>query len=270
MTFEALTRKLEYILVKPNHLELIEHTSLQEREGFGTGIDPQELPEVLQFIARNGHIWLQYAVENNVRNPTGVIGLLPLERAMKYDPNNIATEHDITASPLTVIMQNQERAFKDARKFANDKDIIYHHGISMSRRHKGYGTLLLNYALGNTPNIRDRIITCPIDAAQVDEESGKLIPAANERSYTIHMKAGFVLAGVVDPPVYDDRITYFSFVRSSDLAPFQFNGARTEKLNFNNPSIDTKIQQIRELTSSGYFGVGYDRASHEMTFMKLK
>ncbi|MEK6658803.1 MAG: hypothetical protein AABY36_03880 [Campylobacterota bacterium] len=269
IVFEASKKRLEYILVNPKNKKHIEDASLQEREGFGTGIDPQELPEVLRFIAGKGYIWLQYAVENGVKNPTGVIELLPLEKALEYDPNNIATKYDISTSPLTLITRNQENAFRDARKFADDKDIIYHHGISMSRREKGYGTLLLNHALNNTPNARDRIIICYIDAAQLDEESQELIPATNESSYTLHMKAGFVLAGIVKPPVYDDAISYYSVLRSIDSKPFKFS-SKIEKLNFSNPNVNETIERVRQLTSIGYVGTSYNRKSHEMTFMKLK
>ena len=269
MVYEALEKTLEYVRVGPRNTKLINHASFQESEGFEKGIDSQEFPEVLQFIARYGHLWLQYAVEDNVRNPTGVIKLLSLESALNYDPYDIPTRHDITTSPLTIIMNNQEKAFEDARKFADDKDITYHHGISMSRKQRGYGTELLNYALDNTPNIRDKVVICHISAAKVEEESNRLVLAANESSYTIHMKAGFVLVGVVDPPVNDDTITYYSFIRRRDSEYFRFNQSRTSKLRFNRANVSATIQQVRELTSSGYLGVSYNKKSHEMTFMKL-
>lgn len=269
MVFEALTKKLEYILVDPENNKHIKDASLQEREGFGTGIDPQELPEVLQFVARNGPIWLQYAVEDGKRNPTGVIEFIPLEKAVEYNPKSIVTEYDISASPLTVIMGNQENNFRAVRRFSDDKNIIYHHGISMSRIEKGYGTLILNHALKNTPHVKDKVIVCYIDAAQVDEESKELVQATNEISYTVHMKEDFVLAGVVEPPVYDNTITYYSIVRPRDSKPFKFS-PKTEKLSFNNPNVIETIEQVRQLTSVGYVGTSYDRKSHEMTFMKLK
>lgn len=269
MDFEVSTRSLEYILADPKNKKHIEDASLQEREGFGTGIDPQELPEVLQFVARNGHIWLQYAIEDGKRNPTGVIEFMPLEKALQYDPSSIATKYDISASPLTVIMGNQENAFRDARRFAEDNSIVYHHGISMSRRQQGYGTLLLNHALGHTPCVKDKFIVCYIDAAQIDKETGRLVPTSNEASYTVHMKAGFVLAGVVDPPVYDGNIAYYCVIRPKDSAPMKFS-SEISKLRFDNPNADETINNVRKLTEAGYVGVRYDRTQHEMNFMKLK
>lgn len=267
MSLEATNKTLEYKLADPDNQEHIEQASLQEREGFGTGIDPQELPEVLQFIARNGHVWLQYAVEGTARNPTGVIELIPLEKALEFDPANIVSEADISVSPLNIITRDTNGVFQHARRFADDKDITYHHGMSMSRREQGYGTFLLNHALNNTPNLKDRVTVCFIDAAKIVDE--ELRPAANESSYTVHMKARFVLAGVVEPPVYDDTITYYSVVRPRDSKPFRFSGQK-ELIRFDEQNANKTLQQVRELTSQGYVGVSYDRKTHEMTFQKLR
>ena len=137
----------------------------------------------------------------------------------------------------------------------------------MSRRGQGYGTLLLDYAFTNTPNLTDRVTVCFIDAAKII--NGELRPAANESAYTIHMKSGFVLAGVVDPPVYDDSITYYSIIRPKDKSRLQFLEQKV-RVRFDEPDVNKTIQQIRDLTSLGYVGTSYDRKSHEMLFVKLK
>ena len=265
-TFEASRKNLEYVLASPNNPKQISDALKMEKAGFEKGIDPVEVPEVLEFIAGNGHVWLQYAVEKK-RNPTGVIELIPLEKSLKFDPANIITEADLSASPLSVVLGNSEAAFQHARRFADNKYITYHHGISMDRKGKGYGTLLLNYAIDVTPNLKDRVTACFIDAAQIVNK--KLMPAANESSYTLHMKAGFVLAGVVEPPVYDDTITYYSVVRPRDSRPLKFLQQK-EKVIFDEPNVNSTIQQIRSLTSQGYVGVGYDKQSHEMLFRRLR
>jgi len=267
MLYPAQTKTIDYVLAKtPLH---IQHASQMEREGFGTGIDPQELPEVLKYISNNGWIWLQYAREGGQKKPTGVIELLPLEAALSYDPKSIKTKYDIGKSPLTVIAGNQEEAFKYARRFTSDKNIVYHHGISMSRQGQGYGTILLNHALGNTPNIDDKVVVAFVDAAKLDEESGEMKPTPNELSYTIHLKRGFVLAGVVGPPVYDDTVSYYSVVRNGQSS-FQFVPNSSLKVRFNDANVSETISIVRRLTSVGYVGVSYDRKAHEMTFMKLK
>ena len=263
--FESTQKKLEYVLVDPDNQQQIADALEKEKAGFGKGIDPVEVPEVLEFIARNGHVWLQYAFEQK-RNPTGVIELIPLKKALEFDPCKIVTEADLSVSPLNIITRGTNDVFQHARRFADDGYITYHHGISMSRRGEGYGTLLLNYALGNTPNLKDKVVVCPIDAAKI--VNGKLMPAANKSSYTIHMKAGFVLAGVVEPPVYDDTITYYSVVRPRDSMPLKFV-RQNENVKFDEPIVATTIQQIRDLTSQGYVGVSYNRKSHEMVFRKI-
>ena len=267
MSLEASTKTLEYELVNPDNQQQIADALKQETEGFGKGIDPVEVPEVLKFVAGNGHVWLQYAVEGTVRNPKGVIELISLEKTLKFGDSDIAATIDVSSSPLNVITGNQEVAFQYARRFADDKNITYHHGISMSRRGKGYGTLLLNYALNNTPNLKDRVAVCFIDAAKIAD--GKLRPAANESSYTIHMKSGFFLAGVVEPPVYDDTITYYSVVRPRNSKPFRFSG-QEKLIRFDEQDANKTIQQVRELTSQGYVGVSYDRKTHEIIFRKLR
>ena len=144
-------------------------------------MDPQELPPVLRFVARRGHIWLQYVVENGEHIPTGVMELIPLIKALAYHPDEINPEgYDLSISPLGTIIANQERVFADVRRFAADRDVIYHHGIAMCRRGAGYGTLLMKHALENTPEIKDRVIVCFPDAAQIDEKSGDLQLAPNE------------------------------------------------------------------------------------------
>ena len=104
MEFEAGKRELVYERVDPDNAKQIEDASFCEREGFGTGLDPQELPPVLQFVARRGHIWLQYAVENGERIPTGVMELIPLSKALEYRPEDIeAGEYVFRAVGATVL-----------------------------------------------------------------------------------------------------------------------------------------------------------------------
>ena len=268
LDFEALRKSLYYSRADPLNPADIENASLQEREGFGTGIDPQELPEVIAFIAEHGHVWLQYTDDEGQKTPTGVIELIPLTEALKLRPLEIKAGFDINSSPLVVITGNQGQAFADARRFADDNNIVYHHGIAMSRRGKGYGTLLLRHALDNTPGLTNRFIPCYIDAAQMDEETGRLKPAANESSYTVHMKAGFVLTGVVEPPVYDDSITYYSVLRPDGSKPFKY-GTKKHKLKFDDPNVANTIADVRELTSTGFVGVAYDKKSHEMIFNQV-
>ncbi len=267
--FEALTKNLYYTKADPANPEHIALASLQEREGFGTGIDPQELPEVLQYVASRGHVWLQFIQGKRKDRATGVIEFIPLPEALKFKPEEIKTELDINASPLTMITRSQEKNFEAPRKFADDNEIIYHHGIAMSRRGKGYGTLLLDHALRETPNAMNRFIPCYIDAAQVNDATGALELAVNESSYTVHMKAGFVLVGVVEPPVYDDNITYYSVMRPSDSRQLKY-GTAQKILKFGNPDVNKTINDVRELVSGGFVGVTYDRKAHEMTFAKLR
>ncbi|MBA7660191.1 hypothetical protein ES703_68191 [subsurface metagenome] len=271
MKLEAVGRDLIYEKVDPDNAKQIEDASLQEREGFGTGLDPQELPPVLQYIARNGDIWLQYVLENGQKNPTGVVEFIPLKKTLQYDLQTIdAGEYDLSISPLTIIMKNQERVFRDIRKFAEDKDIVYHHGIAMSRKGKGYGTLLLKYALDNTPYVKNSIVVCYPDAAQLDEETEELQLAPNEDSFTLHLKAGFVLAGVVDPPVYDETLTYYSFVKvEGEYARLKLNWRTIETLNLTEgASASAVLERVRQLTSMGYLGTGYDKKTHQMVFLK--
>jgi len=250
--FEAMTESLYYTKVDPNNAEQIALASNQEREGFGTGIDPQELPEVLEYIAEHGYVWLQFVEEKGKEKTTGVIELLPLQKALEFKPEEIKTELDINKSPLTMITKNQEKNFEAPRKFAHDDEIIYHHGIAVSRRGKGYGTLLLDYALRETPNAMDRFISCFIGAAQRNEDRNILEPAANESSYTVHMKAGFVLIGVVEPPVYDDTITYYSLMKFLDSKPLKY-GDTQKRLKFDNPDVNKTVNNVKELLSEGSY-----------------
>jgi len=270
MGFEAAGKELVYVKVNPDNEQQIEDASFCEREGFGTGLDPQELPPVLQFIAKNGHIWLQYAVEKGKRVPTGVMELIPLLKALEYRPEDIdAGKYDLSVSPFNIIMENQERVFADARQFVKDEDIIYHHGIAMSRKGGGYGTLLLKYALENTFYIKNRVTVCFIDAAEVDEKSGELNLAPNEDSFSVHLKAGFVLSGVVDPPVYDETLTYYSFIRPAKS--FYFPGrAYRERLNLAEGDAKSVIDKIKQWTGKGMGDVGnwYNKETHEMEFQR--
>jgi len=263
MALEALEKELVYVKVDSANAQQIEHASLQERDGLVDKFDPQELPSVLRFIAANGDIWLQYVVENGRKTPTGVIEFIPLKKSLRFDPNKI--NEDLSVSPFAIVLKEQERIFQDVRRFAKDKKITYHHGIFMSRRGGGYGTQLLKYAIGQAS--RD-IIVCYIDGAQISEESGELQLVPNEDSFTLHLKAGFVLAGVVDPPVYDNELVYYSFVRIKNIA---FHDHSKVALNLAEAeSAKEVIDSVRYLTSVGYFGVEYNKKTHQMVFKKAR
>lgn len=267
MELEAVGKELVYVRVDPDDAKQIEDASFCEREGFGTGLDPQELPPVLQFVAKHGHIWLQYAVENRQRIPTGVIEFIPLLKALEYRPEDIDPgKYDLSISPFNIIMENQERVFSDVRRFAKDQDIVYHHGIAMVRKGGGYGTLLMRYSLNNTRYVKNRMVVCFPDAAKIDEESGKLNLAPNEDSFTLHLKAGFVLTGVVDPPVYDETLTYYSFIKGRGISYF----GKEILLNLAEGPAEEALREVRRLTSKGYLGVEYSKESHEMRFEHIK
>jgi len=269
MEFEAGNKKLVYEKVDSENAKQIEDASFCEREGFGTGLDPQELPPVLQFIAKHGHIWLQYVVENGQCNPTGVIEFIPLVKVLGYRPKNIDPgEYDLSISPLTIIMENQDRVFSDVRRFAKDENIVYYHGIAMSRKGKGYGTLLMKHALENTPYTKNNVVVCFPDAAQIDEESNELQLAPNEDSFTLHLKARFVLAGVVDPPVYDETLTYFSFVKPLNRFGFPMRDYH-QYLNLAEGDARSVIERARELTGEAFLGEYYNKKTHKMEFQKL-
>ena len=265
MESEAGKKELIYRKVDPNNAEQIEDASFCEREGFGTGLDPQELPPILRFIARYGNIWLQYAVEDGKYNIIGMMELIPLVQALKYRPKNIGSgAYDLSLSPFTIIMANQERVFRDVRRFAGDENITYYHGIAMSRKGGGYGTLLLRHVLENDPRIKKSVVVCFPDAAHTDKESGNLRLAPNENSFTLHLKAGFVLAGVVKPPVYDETVIYYSFVR---LPSFSEEGRKELFLNLAKGPADELLGEVQKHASRGYLGVSYSKETHEMRFV---
>lgn len=264
---EAGKKELIYKKVDPDNIEQMEDLVSCEREGFGVGLDPQELPPVLRFIAKNGHIWLQYVREGGKLVPTGFIELIPLMQALEYLPERIDKEgHDLAASPFNVIMENQRRVFANVRKFTKDKDIVYYHGIATARRGGGYGTLLLRHALENTPCIKNRTVVCFPDAAQIDRKTGGLNLAPNESSFTLHLKAGFVLTGVVEPPVYDETIVYYSFVKPPRKV-FKEGGEKEICLNLKQGPADEILEEVQKHTSQGYLGVSYSKETHEMRFV---
>ncbi|MFH1780603.1 MAG: hypothetical protein ABH841_01155 [Candidatus Nealsonbacteria bacterium] len=264
MPREAEEKQLVYEKVDPNDAQQIEVASYCEREGFGTGLDPQELPPILQFLAKNGHVSLQYAAEDGQRVPTGVMELIPLTKALKYRPGNINHgEYDLSIFPFHIIMENQQRVFMDARRFAQDKDIIYHHRIAMSRKGGGYGTLLMRHVL-ETSYVKNRVMICFIDAAEIDEKSGELSLAPNEDSFTVHLRAGFVLAGVIDPPVYDQSLAYYCFIRSENI---KFVKGQEILFNLANRSPAKVLQGVKQLVGCGYVGTGYAKSTKNMRFV---
>ncbi|MFH1820301.1 MAG: GNAT family N-acetyltransferase [Candidatus Nealsonbacteria bacterium] len=268
---EATEKELVYIKVDLSNEKQIEEVLFQEKEGFGSGLDPQELPSVLRFIATNGTIWLQYVLEDGKKNPTGVIGFIPLEKALGYNDLYRLSSVDLSHSPLIIIMENQARVFVDARRFAKDKDIVYHHSLATSRRGKGYGTLLLRHALNKTPHINNKIIIGLIDAANLNKENGKLQLVPNENSFTIHLKAGFVLAGVVDAPVCDETITFYSFVRPRNKIVWANVGRGKEFfMNLAEGRAKKVLDDVKKYTEMGYLGISYNKETHQMHFVLSK
>lgn len=270
---DALRKELlTYERVNPGSKKQIKELSDLEKEGFGTDLGSVELPQVLRFIAGNGWSWMQYARNRTSKKPTGVIELIPLAKALQYDPSEI--KKDLSDSPFTILMNSQKTAFKDSRRFAEDKDIVFHHAITMSKteRGKGYGTSLLKYALDNTPDVRHNNVVCFIDAAIINKKSKKLKLLPNESSYALHLKAGFLLIGVAEPPVYDYTTTYYSFMRFSSLCCYRFDETVKERaINLiDEPKIAKTLAKIKRLISLGYVGTDYDKKTHLMVFKKIK
>ena len=163
-------------------------------------------------------------------------------------------------------MENQERVFQDVRRFAKDKDIIYAHGLAMVRKGKGYGTLLMDYATKNLLGLSKGTIAGFIDAAQKDKNSGELQLAPNEASFSVCLKAGFVIVGVVDPPVYDDKLTYYSFIRP--VKPIHFRrGRRAQRdVNLAEGNAESVITEVKQLVEKGFVGRDYYKKTHEIEF----
>jgi len=270
---DALRKELlTYERVNPGNKKQIKELSDLEKEGFGTDLGSIELPQVLRFITGNGWSWMQRLGNGSFKKTTGVIELIPLVKALRYNPFEI--KRDLSNSPFTILMNSQKTAFKDPRRFAEDKDIVFHHAITMSKseRGKGYGTSLLKYALENTPNARHSNIICFIDAAIIDDKSKKLKLLPNESSYALHLAAGFLLIGVVEPPVYDYVTTYYSFMRFGSLCSYRFDETAKERVVnlIDEPKIEKTLTKIKRLTSLGYVGTDYDKKTHLMVFRKIK
>ena len=77
-------------------------------------------------------------------------------------------------------------------------------------------------------------------------------------------------AGVVDPPVYDETLTYYSFVRTGEgyVAPLRFKKEDKDFLNLAEGDAQTVLEQVKQLVSAGYLGVEYDKKTHQMLFME--
>lgn len=263
MEYKVQGKELIYEKVSPDNIEQIEEASHQEKEGIGRGVDPVEIVPVLQYISRKGIIWLQYIYEKSGKKATGVIEFIPLTKALQFNPGKIeAKPEDLELSPFAVVMADQKRIFEGARRFTRDDEIIYHHGISMERRGQGYGTLLMAHALKTMPALSDKAVVCFIDAAAWTPEGLQLLP--NEDSITLHLKAGFYLAGVVSPPVYDEKITYYLFVKWKgihvDLAHKGF------PVNLAEGNAQQVLNKIAIMTSKGVLGINYSKTTHEMFF----
>ncbi len=260
---EALGKELFYELVDADNGRQVEDALAIDNEGFSTIIDPPATYDEIEYMAREGWLWLQYAKENGHIIPTGVMELISLTKALDF--RLVKANGD---SPLAKIAENHERVFSDARRFAGDEDIIYGHGISMARRRRGYGTLLLQHALDNTPNARVRPIAGYIDLATKTDGSMKLAP--NEMSYALNIREGrFVVIGVVDPPVYDSTTTHFAVMRPPDSMPFRVDYDMQRRLGVYGDASKV-VADAKELLSSGFIGVSYDMQRHEMAFAKLK
>jgi hypothetical protein len=259
MEIEVLDKGMLYRKIHPKDEESIIEASNQERAGFETGLDPQEMPPVLKYIAEKGDIYLQYKFAGEEEIATGVMEILPLEDLFSFDPSRIDSgEYDLSLSPLTILSGAGKNVFRDLQRFSNG-DVLYHHGIAMSEKGKGYGTLLLDFVLKKIVMGRVTVV-CFIDAA--DNET--LLP--NEISFVLHTKKGFVLAGVVDPPVYDQKITYYLFVRPRKK--MARTGGRVF-LNLAEGSARDTLEKVRELISEGYLGVSYSKETHEMDFVRF-
>ncbi len=271
MGFGVPRKELIYKRVNPESKKQIKELSDLEKEGFGTDFGSVEFSSVLKFITRNGYSWMQYIFEDGRYKPTGVIELIPLKKALRYNSRNI--KDDLSNSPFTIALNNQRTVFKDARRFAEDKDIIFHHAISMSKskRGNGYGTMLLKYALENTPDAKNSTIICFVDAAKLNVESKNLELLPNENSYALHLRAGFFLVGIAEPSIYDNATTYYSFVRFGDSHHCRFDEKNKKKLKLTDKTkVEKMLKRIKRLTSTGYVGVDYDKNTHLMTFKKLK
>lgn len=263
---------LTYRRVSPGNKKQMGKLLDLEKEGFGTKFDEVEFPQVLKFIVRNGWSWMLYIWDGNSNKAIGAIELIPLIRALQYNPSKI--KEDLSNSPFTILMNSQKKAFKSARRFAKDKDIVFHQAIAMSEseRGRGYGSLLLKYALDNTPNVKNSNIFCFIDAAIIDEKSKKLKSFMNESSYALHLRAGFVLIGVAEPPIYDYVTTYYSFMRFGNLCSYRFDETAKERVVnlIDEPKIEKTLTKVKHLTSLGYVGADYDKKTHLMVFRKIK
>ena len=253
----AKDAKLIYRIARPGSERDIGDAYFCEREGFQTLADPQEMPAVLRFLAKKGEVLLQYSQERGKKIPTGVMETIFLDHALKF--NHFRYRGDLSKSPLKMVIENQERVFQSVRKLASDRWIVYHHGIAVVRKGMGYGKLLLEHIMDG----RDKFtFFCAIDGATKKSGNLELIP--NEVSIRLHMKAGFLLTGVIDPPVYDTRITYYAFVRPG--RGMRFLAANPETVNLAEGNGQEVISKIKELTSKGYVGTDYDISTHEMKF----
>ena len=133
MNLEALNKELAYEKVDPSNEEQIKDASFQEKDAFETSLDPQELPSILRYLATKGDVWLQYCLEAGQKIATGVIEFIQLHRIITLKPADVNGK-GLSISPLVIAMKNQERLFKPFRRIADDKNIVYYHGIAMSRR----------------------------------------------------------------------------------------------------------------------------------------
>jgi len=125
---------------------------------------------------------------------------------------------------------------------------------------------LMKCALSN-PDVQGATIVCFPDAAKIDEETKVLELAPNEDSFSLHLKAGFILVGVVDPPVYDETLTYYSFIRPAK--PISFSRGVRKVLNLAEGDAESVLAEVRRLTQEGFAGRYYNKETHVMEFSDL-
>lgn len=265
----TLQRKIvTHTKVNPADKKDLEEVFSQEKEAFGSGLEPQEHPEVMRFLAGQGDIWLQRVEENNQKITTGAISLISLANMVKVKSQHFEMGVELN-SPFITAVKKEKEVFRAAKELAvREKDIIFYYDIAVSRRNQGYGTLLLKHALQYVPW---GLVVCFVLAARRKGSDNQLELVPNEQSLFMHAKAGFVLVDVVDPPVYDKNLTYYCLVRPGEHCfSLGFNDYSSTRINLaKDGNAKELLAAVKEFTRYKFFGVSFDRESHEMIFKKF-
>ncbi|MBI4359104.1 MAG: GNAT family N-acetyltransferase [Candidatus Nealsonbacteria bacterium] len=193
-------KAIKIVRVDPHNGTQIKQVLRIEKDGF-TGDDPPEKdPRVIRFLARNGWVFLLYVGGE----PAGMIELLSLE---ELGAGLIASPD----SPLDIVSANRNRLFGNALQ-PFPRRVVYHHGIAFlpEFRTGGYAKRLLRHAL---EAVADKTVICFIEAGR--RSRGKKHWTINEESLQMHLRAGFRVTALVEPPVYDAETMYFACVRES-------------------------------------------------------